>query len=76
MHALRRLGEVRLRPIEAEHVRTEVYAAARPISTVSTVSAGEWSRRYQAFKIAIEPVKACSMQRIIIPLSEPMPTLF
>lgn len=53
MLALRRHGELRLRPIEIENIRTEIYTAAM---SISTALAGKQSRRYQALKIAVEPV--------------------
>ncbi|MBN9471066.1 MAG: hypothetical protein J0J10_20055 [Bosea sp.] len=51
--ALRRLGEVSLRPLEIGNVRTEVYRTARSVSTVPKADA---AGRYQPLKIAIEPV--------------------
>lgn len=50
--ALRHHGDVRLRPIAIETVRTEVYRAGRSISTSLRDAGG----RYQPLKIAIEPV--------------------
>lgn len=52
MIALRRHGEVRLRPIQVDCVRAEVYAAAMSISAVPGIGA---AGRYQSFKIAIGP---------------------
>ena len=51
--ALRRLGEVSLRPLDSENVRVEVYRAARSASAVSRIDV---AGRYQSLKIAIEPV--------------------
>lgn len=51
--ALRRLGEVSLRPLEIGTVRAEVYRAARSASAVSRIDV---AGRYQSLKIAIEPV--------------------
>lgn len=51
--ALRRHGEIRLRPIGAENIRTEVYAAAM---SISAASGPREIGRYQRVKIAIEPV--------------------
>lgn len=53
--ALRRHGNVRLRPIAIETVRTEVYRAAQSVSTSQHSHA---AGRYQRLKIAIEPVTA------------------
>lgn len=52
-HTFKRRGEVRLRPIEVENLRHEVYAAARSISGVA-IAGG--AARYQPLKVAIEPV--------------------
>lgn len=51
--ALRRHGEVRLRPVDIENARTEVYAAAMSVSALAGMGA---AGRYQSLKIAIEPV--------------------
>lgn len=51
--ALRRLGEVSLRPLDSDNVRVEVYRAARSASAVSRIDV---AGRYQSLKIAIEPV--------------------
>ncbi len=51
--ALRHRGDVRLRPIAIETVRTEVYRAAQ---SVSLSQRGDAAGRYQPVKIAIEPV--------------------
>lgn len=72
--ALRRHGDVRLRLIAAESVRTEVYAATR---SISTAQAAERVGRYQSVKIAIEPVIIATRS---IPIAsdvvvEPMPIL-
>lgn len=53
--ALRRHGDVRLRPIGIDVVRTEVYRAAQ---SVSTSQRGDAGGRYQPVKIAIAPVTA------------------
>lgn len=53
VHTFRRRGEVRLRPIEIENLRTEVYTAA--LSTSATPAVGG-KGRYQPLKVAIEPV--------------------
>lgn len=51
--AMRRYGDVHVRPVALEQVRVEVYRAARSVSTLPrNASAG----RYQPFKVAIEPV--------------------
>ena len=49
VHTFRRRGEVRLRPIEIESLRSEVYGAALSVSA-------EGKGRYQPLKVAIEPV--------------------
>ncbi|PZR78019.1 MAG: hypothetical protein DI537_42565 [Stutzerimonas stutzeri] len=51
--ALQRQGAILLRPIAIETVRTEVYRAARSVSTSRRSDA---AGRYQPVKIAIEPV--------------------
>ncbi len=51
--ALRRHGDVRLRPITIGTVRTEVYTAACSVSATATV---DGKGRYQPLKVAIEPV--------------------
>ncbi len=51
IHTFQRRGQIRLRPIEVENLRNEVYAAARSVATTPS-GAG----RYQPLKIAIEPV--------------------
>lgn len=51
IHTFRRRGEFRLRPIEAESLRNEVYAAARSVTVTPSGAC-----RYQPLKIAIEPV--------------------
>lgn len=51
--ALRRHGEIRLRPIKIENIRTEVYAAAMSVSAVAGIGS---IGRYQSTKIAVEPV--------------------
>lgn len=56
--ALRRYGETQLRPIEAENIRTEVYAAAM---SLSAASGPRGDGRYQPFKIAIEPVTVAAL---------------
>lgn len=53
IHTFQRRGEIRLRPIEAENLRAEVYAAARSVSATS-IAGG--TGRYQPLKVAIEPV--------------------
>lgn len=52
-HAFRRHGELRLRPISDEEVRTEVYGA---VGSIPATSIGERSARYQSIKIAIAPM--------------------
>lgn len=75
MVALRRLGEVRLRPIEVEHVRAEVYAAAMSISAGPGIGA---AGRYQSFKIAIGPLAVTGRATPIIGdmFVEPMAVTF
>lgn len=53
LHTFRRRGEVRLRPIEIENLRTEVYTAALSASATPAVGG---KGRYQPLKVAIEPV--------------------
>lgn len=72
--ALRHCGDVRLRPIASEAVRTEVYRAAQSLSPPQRSDA---AGRYQSLKIAIRPVILAAyatpiVSRSIIP---PMPTM-
>lgn len=53
LHTFRRRGEVTLRPIEIENLRTEIYAAALSVSA-TPIAGGKG--RYQPLKVAIEPV--------------------
>jgi hypothetical protein len=71
---LRRLGDVRLRPLDIETVRTEVYEAAR---SVSTIQQGHAAGRYQPFKIAIKPVTSMALAKPLLgnALIVPMPML-
>jgi hypothetical protein len=74
-HTFRRRGEIRLRPIEAENLRAEVYAAARSV-TATPISSG--TCRYQPLKIAIEPVTTRTRNPVPIiddPVIEPQPVL-
>lgn len=73
MYALRRLDEVGLRPIEIEHVRPEVYAAAMSISAGPGICA---AGRYQSFKIAIEPHAGRSTPIVNDMFIEPMAVMF
>lgn len=75
MVALRRHGQVHLRPIEIENIRTEVYAAAMLISAVAGIDA---AGRYQSRKIAVEPVTVAARTVLTIdtPLVEPLPIIF
>lgn len=50
--ALHRHGDVRLRPILIENIRTEVYAATR---SMLSIQHGNAAGRYQPVKIAIAP---------------------
>ena len=75
LHTFRRRGELRLRPIEIENLRTEVYAAACSVEKASTAGG---TGRYQPLKIAIEPVT--SRKRHLEPIiddmmDEPLPVL-
>ena len=73
--ALRRHGDVRLRPVDIANVRAEVYAAAL---SVSNVPARSWIARYQPIKIAIEPVTipTFSTPKVSGRICQPMPILF
>lgn len=70
--ALRRQGEVRLRRLDIENVRVEVYRAARLDSAFPLSDA---AGRYQPVKIAIEPVNvsASSVPIISSMIIEAMP---
>ncbi len=75
MSAFRRHGDVRLRPVDIENVRIEVYAAAL---TVSDIPAPTWIARYQPIKITIEPLTASAFRtpKASNPVYEPMSVLF
>ncbi|WP_306222527.1 hypothetical protein [Bosea beijingensis] len=71
--ALRHHGDVRLRPIAIEAVRTEVYRAAQSISPFQRSDA---AGRYQPVKISIEPVIVAAFAVPIIANNvEPLPML-
>uniref|UniRef100_A0A9E8CMD4 Uncharacterized protein n=1 Tax=Bosea sp. NBC_00436 TaxID=2969620 RepID=A0A9E8CMD4_9HYPH len=72
--ALRRHGEIHLRPIEIENIRTEVYAAAMSVSVAPGVKE---TGRYQPLKIAVEPVTvaACGKPILRSGMIVPMPIL-
>lgn len=75
MRALRRHGDVRLRPLDIENVRTEVYRAARSVLPVQRMDA---TGRYQPMKIAIEPVTLAmsTIPTIGRAVVEPQPVVF
>lgn len=73
--ALRRLGDVHLRPLDTANVRTEVYRAARSASTVAGMDA---TGRYQPLKVAIEPVTITRKHPVLViddVMVEAMPVL-
>lgn len=75
MLALRRHGEVCLRPIGVEQVRVEVYAAAMSILAFPGIGA---TGRYQPFKLAIGPLAVIGRSTPIISdmFVEPLPVMF